>query len=393
MKNFKIKWFLLLLVSFLFFSNFINTSFAEWETSEFCFNFTKWTIIKYLESQSNNNKIKCPKDVIIPLKINWILVDNIWSRAFQDKKLTSIIIPNWILKIYRYAFSDNNLTSVIIPDSVIKIWENSFSYNEITFLSIWNSVKKIDRYAFYYNKLFKINIPEHVNEIWIFAFSRNKLSTINLFDNNIEIKYWAFFYNKNYINLLHKIDISEDIFDKNTKIDILFSEKKCWKICVEKLKNIWWINSIEDYNLNSPMKREELVKILIKTFWYKKSNKNSLFKDLKYSKFPKYINKASELWIIESSYDRNYFYPQDFVNKAEAVKMILKASNLKITYGKTPFWNFSKNIWYSKLVSFWFEKRIISWPIYSNFYPSEKMPKWEIAEIIIKTIEYKKWKK
>ena len=69
-------------------------------------------------------------DVVIPSNINGKQVVAIATEAFQNKQLTSVIIPNSVTNIYVHAFSSNQLTSVTIPSSVTSIGSSAFyKYN------------------------------------------------------------------------------------------------------------------------------------------------------------------------------------------------------------------------------------------------------------------------
>ena len=134
MKNIKSKLLLIILIWIIAFWSVINITFASGERmpeeigepNPFCFKFNNWTIYDYYEKQSDNKNVDCPKEFIIPSKINWISVVEIWDKAFSGKKITSIVIPDSITEIWSHAFSGNQLTSIIIPNSVKKIWKNSF---------------------------------------------------------------------------------------------------------------------------------------------------------------------------------------------------------------------------------------------------------------------------
>jgi len=67
--------------------------------------------------------------VNIPAKIKNLPVFSIGSSAFADnKKITSVVIPNGVTEILDRAFYGcTNLTSVTIPDSVTGILDNAFS--------------------------------------------------------------------------------------------------------------------------------------------------------------------------------------------------------------------------------------------------------------------------
>lgn len=90
----------------------------------------------------------CGSDVVIPSKINGYSVTNIGTSSFNNKNLTSVIIPSSITYISDYAFYKNQLTSIIIPSSVTYIDYQSFSENNITSVNIPESVIEISCGAF-----------------------------------------------------------------------------------------------------------------------------------------------------------------------------------------------------------------------------------------------------
>jgi len=92
------------------------------------------------------------KDVIIPEKAKIsekeeLPVGTIGNKAFSDKELTSVTIPNGITTIGKSAFNKNKLTSVIIPNSVTSIESFAFFNNELTSITIGANVS-IDSLAF-----------------------------------------------------------------------------------------------------------------------------------------------------------------------------------------------------------------------------------------------------
>jgi hypothetical protein len=78
--------------------------------------------------------------VNIPSQIDGIPVTRFGLGAFNDKKLTSITIPDSIISIGQEAFSENKLTSVTIPDSVAYIRAGAFMDNRITSITIGSNV-------------------------------------------------------------------------------------------------------------------------------------------------------------------------------------------------------------------------------------------------------------
>jgi hypothetical protein len=92
------------------------------------------------------------KDVIIPEKAKVsekgeLPVRAIGSKAFFDKALTSVTIPNSVTSIGRLAFYKNKLTSVIIGNNVTSIESYAFYANKLDSITIGANVS-IDPWAF-----------------------------------------------------------------------------------------------------------------------------------------------------------------------------------------------------------------------------------------------------
>lgn len=140
-------------------------------TPESCFEFdpSTNTITKYKHTQSG-----CPKNVVIPETINNLPVKTLWSTAFYNQALTSVVIPESVKTIWHQTFQQNQLTSVTIPSSVKYIWDDAFSSNHLTWITIPNSVTHIWSFAFRFNKLTSVNIPTSVTNIRPAAFNNNK---------------------------------------------------------------------------------------------------------------------------------------------------------------------------------------------------------------------------
>ena len=138
-------------------------------------------------------------DVVIPSEIDGKKVVGISANAFVGKALTSISMPDTIVKIGESAFANNygltfvkisngitsipdsafagsGLNSVLIPDSVTSIGIDAFRRNKLTEVTIPSSVTNIGSYAFSGNKLTEITIPNSVTSIGNFAFADNQLT-------------------------------------------------------------------------------------------------------------------------------------------------------------------------------------------------------------------------
>ncbi|MCL2722609.1 MAG: leucine-rich repeat domain-containing protein [Treponema sp.] len=80
-------------------------------------------------------------DITIQDKVKGYPVDRISNKAFCNKNLTAVTIPDGIIQIGDRAFADNQLTSIKIPDSVSDIHNDAFANNKITSIEINNKVK------------------------------------------------------------------------------------------------------------------------------------------------------------------------------------------------------------------------------------------------------------
>ena len=91
--------------------------------------------------------------VVIPEEVNGRRIVAIGDRAFLNRQLTSVTIPNSVTSIGNEAFRDNQLTSVTIPNSVTSIGQYAFRDNQLTSVTIGNSVTSIGQHAFQDNRL------------------------------------------------------------------------------------------------------------------------------------------------------------------------------------------------------------------------------------------------
>ena len=133
--------------------------------------------------------------------------------SFQEKNLTSIVIPDGVTTIGSFAFQNNLLTSVTIPNGVITIDETAFYGNQLTSITIPNGVITIGLAAFANNQLTSVTIPNGVITIGETAFYSNQLTSVTI-GNGIQYIGRAAFEKSNDSNPnLSKITINKSCSD------------------------------------------------------------------------------------------------------------------------------------------------------------------------------------
>jgi hypothetical protein len=104
---------------------------------------------------------------------------NIGTEAFSNNKLTSLDIPSSATNIKGFAFSNNTLDSVTLPSNATRIWEGVFFDNRtLTSIIIPDSVLTIERSAFKNTGLTSVTIPNNVTTIEESAFSNSALISL-----------------------------------------------------------------------------------------------------------------------------------------------------------------------------------------------------------------------
>jgi hypothetical protein len=126
----------------------------------------------------------CGLDVTIPATIYGKTISAIWSYAFNNVGIQSVVIPSTITNVGIYAFAFNQLTSLTIPSSITTISYNSFRNNQISSIVIPNSITSIEEWAFVNNQLTSVTIPSSVTNIGGGisggAFQYNQLTSITI---------------------------------------------------------------------------------------------------------------------------------------------------------------------------------------------------------------------
>ena len=122
-------------------------------------------------------------DIRIPRQINGMPVAGIGPSAFENKRLTSVAIPDSVTIIRKRAFANNSLVSISIPRKVTSIGTAAFARNRLTHLTIPDRVTYIGEAAFANNvTLTSVIIPDTLRSLNenVFAGSLRNLSWISI---------------------------------------------------------------------------------------------------------------------------------------------------------------------------------------------------------------------
>ena len=193
----------------------------------YCYGFDKntGTITNYYCHPGNSYGYETISDVEIPSNIDGVRVVTIGYQAFQNKNITSVIIPETVRKIEQFAFAYNStLTHIEIPKSVTSIAsqvvsgcslpdDEAFIYKRNADGSedktnligygganknpvIPEGVTRISYRAFYNCGLLSVEIPNTVTTIESSAFLQNNLTHIDIPDSVRNLVGTAFNNNK-----------------------------------------------------------------------------------------------------------------------------------------------------------------------------------------------------
>ena len=192
------------------------------ETPASCFTYSTitlsdWSMWIHITNYTVNANNGCTTDVVIPEYIDWYPVvwlsyytdydpeDTHYSHdwAFENKWLTSVVLPSKLQAIWKYTFYQNNLTSVNIPASVTKIESISFNENDFPCDSAiiyarnngWEDRTKLVSFAS--TSCPTVTIPEWVTTIEDRAFRGAWISTLTL-PNTLEVIKAMGFYGNNF---------------------------------------------------------------------------------------------------------------------------------------------------------------------------------------------------
>ena len=179
-----------------------------------------------------------PINLDIPDSIDGYSVTIIGRDAFQQKKLTSVTLPDGLVSVEAQAFYLNEIAELTIPESLKTIGMRAFSRNKLVNLIIPNDiVVHIGTGAFSYNELESVNLHDGV------YLSSNNNSNAGVFQNNrlfsITIPTsWTYIPSGYFAsNLINSLTIPNNIQDINSSA--FYSNKLISITIPDTVNNIW----------------------------------------------------------------------------------------------------------------------------------------------------------
>jgi len=180
----------------------------------------------------------CPENLVIPEKVNWIIVKSIWDNAFFQKNLKSVdLSKTQITSVWIWVFADNQIENVFLPNTLTSVWDYAFYFNDLTDLDLSNTqISSIWDSAFTNNKITNIVFPDTLKSIWTLSFSHNKLISVS-FPKNLK-SIWNYAFNFNYLT---NITFLNNLDSKWTQVFIYnWPNIDSWDI-TSKISKEWWI--------------------------------------------------------------------------------------------------------------------------------------------------------
>ena len=280
-------------------------------TPEYCFTLSNKdetnktaSISGYNCYEGNSSNYLTITSLSIPEKIDDYTITSIENFAFNNKGLTSIIMPDTITSIKGLAFANNKLTKlklsnsltlleqacsiyaygecraydgpfsnneliyIEIPKSLTVINDSAFKGNSLTSIIIPSTVTKIDSAAFWNNKLTNVIIPNSVTSIGNRAFSNNQLTNVIIPDSVTIIGSYAFFKNQ-LVNVTipdSVTSIGDEVFSDNQLTNVTIPDSVTTignsAFTNNKLTNVILGNSITTIGYNA-FKNNQLTDIII----------------------------------------------------------------------------------------------------------------------------------
>ena len=141
---------------------------------------------------------------------------------------------------------------------------------------------------------------------------------------------------------------------------------------------------------NDLITRAELTKIAVNAFGFEvpESLFSSPFKDIEINTWYAPYIYAAKIFELVKGYTDGEFRPNDFINRVEALKILLIGSDVDINPSLTVKYKDTKvDSWYTKYLAFAARNKIISGYGDGTFGPGNFITRAEVAKIVIKILE------
>lgn len=140
----------------------------------FKFNKKTGTIVDYNEAIGGY-------EVVIPSMIKGIPVIKIGIKAFQGKRLRSVVLPDSIKKIDSYAFSNNLIETIHFEEELLEIGDFAFYMNRLGSLELPESIQSIGKSCFANNYILgTLRLPKSLKVVNEYAFKNNCIKYIEI---------------------------------------------------------------------------------------------------------------------------------------------------------------------------------------------------------------------
>jgi hypothetical protein len=120
------------------------------------------------------------KSIVLPDKIDGLPLAIIGKRAFKEKGLEYMLLPEGISTLEDEAFSKNPLDEAILPGTVRSLGIAVFYKNRIQRLQLPRGLKTIGDFCFYGCAIEKLRLPACLETIGVWAFGENPLREVVL---------------------------------------------------------------------------------------------------------------------------------------------------------------------------------------------------------------------
>ncbi|MBU0667499.1 S-layer homology domain-containing protein, partial [Patescibacteria group bacterium] len=164
---------------------------------------------------------------------------------------------------------------------------------------------------------------------------------------------------------------------------------------LDYITNLWGMGVVQGrtgttFVPDATLTRAEMVKIALLTFGHQvdSADTQTSFSDIPSTEwYAPYIAAAENAGIV-GGYEDGTFRPDASVNRAEALKILLKASGIDMTSeASAPFMDVSTTAWYAQYVNFAYANGIVSGKTSTIFAPEDNVTRAEMAKMSVKTEE------